>query len=76
MLYLITKSYNSYDQFGEYFVGIFDTENKARKAFPKIGRNTSRSGHLDDEWYELHKIEPNKVYKWITNSELQKVEEG
>lgn len=71
MIIIVTKAYNDYNQYGEYFVGVFTTEDKAREAFPKIGRHTPETGPWDIEWYELHKVEQDKAYEWITNSELK-----
>jgi len=63
MIWIITKEYNEYDQFGEYFVAAFSakpTFSQLKELITEsddiVGRLTRGGGRRDSEyhWYNLH----------------------
>lgn len=63
-VWVLTKEYNMYDQFGEYFVGVFGRKPEAEQLM-EYGVPENRTSHVlngggrlnfEEEWYLLEPI--------------------
>jgi len=57
-LYIVVKEYNDYDQHGGYFIGVYDTYEKAKNSVNHFGRVND-----ENEWYTCLKIPINTTLK-------------
>ena len=57
-MWVVLRFENQYDQYGAYFVGIFETEEACQSPIGYFGRKSSK----DNTWYERRQIEINQLY--------------
>lgn len=56
-MYVVVRIENQYDQFGSYFVGVYDVESACVSPNNHFGRQNN-----EDIWYEKHPINWNTNY--------------